>query len=41
MKYDEIAEAMDEPVTTIRTGLFRARKQLRELLRQMAGEDGE
>ena len=37
--YGEIAEIMGEPTSTVRVVLFRARERLRELLRQMAGEE--
>jgi RNA polymerase sigma-70 factor (ECF subfamily) len=37
--YDEISEILGEPTTTVRVVLFRARERLRELLRQLAGED--
>jgi RNA polymerase sigma-70 factor (ECF subfamily) len=39
LSYDEISEVLREPLTTVRVALFRAREQLRELLRQIAGED--
>ncbi len=32
--YDEIAEIMDLPLGTVKTGLFRARRQLRDTLRE-------
>jgi RNA polymerase sigma-70 factor (ECF subfamily) len=41
LSYDQIGEVLDEPITTVRVALFRARKMLRELLRQMAGEEEE
>ena len=37
--YDEIGEIMGDPTTTVRVVLFRARERLREILRQIAGED--
>ncbi len=38
LSYDEMGEVLGEPLTTVRVVLFRAREQLRELLRQIAGE---
>ena len=37
--YDEISKITGEPTTTVRVVLFRARERLRELLRQIAGEE--
>lgn len=37
--YDEIGEIMGDPTTTVRVVLFRARERLREILRELAGED--
>lgn len=39
LSYDEMAEVLGEPLTTVKVALFRARERLRELLRQEAGED--
>jgi len=39
LSYDEIAVTLGEPITTVRVALFRAREQLRALLRQIAGEE--
>ncbi len=39
LSYQEMAEVLGEPLTTVRVALFRAREQLRELLRQIAGEE--
>jgi RNA polymerase sigma-70 factor (ECF subfamily) len=41
LSYDQMVETLGEPITTVRVALFRARKLLRELLRQMAGEEEE
>jgi RNA polymerase sigma-70 factor (ECF subfamily) len=38
MSYEEIGETTGEPLTTVRVALFRARAQLRELLRQVVEE---
>jgi RNA polymerase sigma-70 factor (ECF subfamily) len=38
LSYDEIGQVTGEPLTTVRVALFRAREQLRGILRQMAGE---
>lgn len=38
MSYDEIGAVTGEPLTTVRVALFRARAQLRELLRQAVEE---
>jgi len=37
--YDEISAIMGDPTTTVRVVLFRARERLREILREIAGED--
>lgn len=39
LSYKEIAQTLDVPLSTVRITLHRARKQLHELLRQMAGEE--
>ncbi len=38
MSYDEIGAITGQPLTTVRVALFRARAQLRELLRQVVEE---
>jgi RNA polymerase sigma-70 factor (ECF subfamily) len=39
--YDEIGTIMGDPTTTVRVVLFRARERLREILREIAGEDND
>jgi RNA polymerase sigma-70 factor, ECF subfamily len=38
--YDEIAETMDIPLGTLKTWMFRARKQLREIVETEIYSDG-
>jgi RNA polymerase sigma-70 factor (ECF subfamily) len=39
LTYEEIAETLGKPITTVRVALFRARERLREILRQLGEED--
>lgn len=39
LTYEEMAETLGEPITTVRVALFRARERLREILRQLGGEE--
>tara|TARA_R110001592_G_scaffold284589_3_gene552918 strand:+ start:184 stop:390 length:207 start_codon:yes stop_codon:yes gene_type:complete len=40
ISYDEIAEAMDIPMGTLKTWMFRARKQLRSIVETEIFSDG-
>jgi RNA polymerase sigma-70 factor (ECF subfamily) len=40
LSYEEIAQVLDLPVGTVKTGLFRARARLRARLREYEGESG-
>ena len=39
MAYEEIAEAMEIPMGTLKTWMFRARKDLRHIVEQELGQD--